>query len=185
MSMQAQLLEYFAEEKAESLLFVIAGVLALGASVWLWRTGSSYRAMAFPLVAVALIHLVVGGSVYLRTDGQVAALSTQLAQAPAAFQAAELTRMGVVMRNFALYKVIELVLLAAGVAMTYAFRHREALYAVGIGLVIQAGVTLVADLFAEKRGDTYLAAVRALNPEVAVSAPAPAPAAPPALGGAR
>ena len=185
MGMQAQLLGYFAEEKAESLLFIIAGVLALVASVWLWRTGSSYRAMAFPLVAVALIHLVVGGSVYLRTDGQVAALTAQLAQAPSAFQAAELTRMGVVMRNFALYKLIELALLAAGIAMTYAFRHREALYAVGIGLVIQAGVTLVADLFAEKRGDTYLAALRALTPGVTASAPATATLPPPALGGAR
>ncbi|MBZ4418716.1 hypothetical protein [Myxococcus sp. RHSTA-1-4] len=181
MSMQAQLLRYFAEEKAESLLFVLAGVVALAASVWLWRTGSSYRAMAFPLVAVALIHLVVGGSVYLRTDVQVAALTAQLAQAPAAFQSAELARMGVVMRNFALYKLIELGLLAAGIAMTYAFRHREALYAVGIGLVIQAGVTLVADLFAEKRGDTYLAAVRSLSPGVTASASTP----PPVLGPAR
>lgn len=179
MSMQTQLLEYFAGEKAEGLAFITAGVLALVASVWLWRTGSSYRAMAFPLVAVALIHLTVGGSVYLRTDGQVSALTAQLAQSPAAFQAAELTRMGAVMRNFALYKVIEIVLLTVGIAMTYAFRHREALYAVGIGLIIQAGVTLVADLFAEKRGDTYLAAVRALNPQVAVSAPTSVPAVPP------
>ncbi len=172
MGMQAQLLRYFAEEKAESALFVLAGVLALAASLWLWRTGSGYRAMAFPLVAVALIHLGVGGSVYLRTDGQVAALTAQLTQAPAAFQAAELARMDVVMRNFTVYKLVELALLAAGIAMTYAFRHREALYAVGLGLVIQAGVTLVADLFAEKRGDTYLTALRSLSPEVAVSAPA-------------
>ena len=185
MSMQAQLLGYFAEEKLESLGFVIAGVVALAVSVWLWRTGSSYRAMAFPLVAVALLHLVVGGSVYLRTDGQVAALTAQLAQAPSAFQAAELARMDVVMRNFALYKLIELALLAAGIALTYAFRHREALYAVGIGLVIQAGVTLVADLFAEKRGDTYLAAVRTLSSSAAVSAPASAALPPPGLESTR
>ncbi len=184
MGMQAQLVGYFAGEKAESVLFVLAGVVALAASAWLWRSGSGYRAMGIPLVVVALIHLAVGGSVYLRTDGQVAALTAQLAQAPAAFQAAELARMGVVMKNFALYKLIELFLLGVGVAMTYAFRHREALYAVGVGLVIQAGVTLVADLFAEKRGDTYLMALRALSPEAAVSAPASTPAAPPAPGGA-
>jgi hypothetical protein len=185
MGMQAQLVEYFFEEKAESVVFVLAGVAAVAASVWLWRTGSAYRAMAFPLVAVALIHLTVGASVYLRADGQVAALTAQFAQSPAALQAAELARMATVMKNFALYKLIEIALLALGIAMTYAFRHREALYAVGIGLVIQAGLTLVLDLFAEKRGDTYLAALRALSPGTAVSAAAPAPAVPPALEAAR
>jgi hypothetical protein len=49
--------------------------------------------MAYPLAAVALIQLAVGGAVYLRTDGQVAALREQLASAPAEYQAEELQRM--------------------------------------------------------------------------------------------
>ena len=93
MGMQNQLLSYFAEEKAESALFVLMGVVALGASVWLWRTGSSYRGMMWPLGLIALIQLGVGGAVYLRTDGQVAALTAQLASAPAAYQVAEVARM--------------------------------------------------------------------------------------------
>jgi hypothetical protein len=162
MSMQNQLLRYFTAEKSESVLFILAGVVALGASVWLWRTDSSYRGMMWPLGLVALIQLAVGGSIFLRTDGQVAALTAQLASAPAAFQAAEVARMEVVMRGFALYKLIELALFAVGVGLTYAFRNRDTLYAVGVGLVLQASLMLVADLFAEKRGDEYLQQVRAL-----------------------
>jgi hypothetical protein len=163
MGMQGQMLRYFSEEKAESALFVLVGVAAIALSVWLWRTGSAYRGMAYPLVAVALIQLVVGGTVYMRTDGQLAALTAQLASAPGAYQAAEVARMEVVMRSFQLYKVIELVLFAVGVALTYVFRQKETLYAVGMGLVIQSSLMLVADLFAEKRGDTYLAQVRTLE----------------------
>jgi hypothetical protein len=170
MSMQSQLLRYFAEEKAESAIFVLMGVVALGVSVWLWRTGSSYRGMMWPLGLIALIQLGVGGAVYLRTDGQVAALTAQLSSAPGAYQAAEVARMEVVMRSFALYKVIELVLFAVGVGLTYAFRNRETLYAVGIGLVLQSSLMLVADLFAEKRGDEYLEQVRALPAPVAATA---------------
>jgi len=147
-------------------------VVALGASVWLLRTGSSYRGMAWPLIAVGLIQLVVGGTVAFRTDAQVAALTAQLASSPSAFQLAEVPRMEVVMRNFALYKGIEIALLLVGVALTYAFRQKELVYGIGVGLVMQASLMLVLDLFAERRGDEYLAAVRAISTD---SYPRPMP----------
>jgi hypothetical protein len=50
-----------------------------------------------------------------------------------------------------------------GVALTYAFRHKELVYGIGVGLVMQASLMLVLDLFAERRGDEYLAAVRAVS----------------------
>lgn len=162
MSVQEQMVRYFAEEKAESWLFVLVGVAAIGLAVWLVRTGSGYRGMAWPLVGVGLIQLVVGGAVLLRTDGQVAGLLVELARSPAAVRAVEVPRMEVVMRNFQLYKVIEIALLAVGIALTYAFRRKEVLYGVGVGLVLQSSVMLVLDLFAERRGDTYLEALQAL-----------------------
>ncbi len=99
--MPAELAAYFSAEKNESLLFVLAGVAALVASVWMWKTGSAHRGMGYPLVAVGLVQLVVGRSVYLRTDGQVAALAAQRAREPAAFQTAELARMETVEKNLA------------------------------------------------------------------------------------
>jgi len=169
MGMQEQMVRYFSEEKAESWLFILVGVVALGASVWLLRTGSAYRGMAYPLIAVGLIQIVVGGSVAFRTDAQVAALTAQLASSPSAFQLAEVPRMEVVMRNFALYKGVEIALLLVGVALTYAFRQKELVYGIGVGLVMQASLMLVLDLFAERRGDEYLSALRAL-PAVSASA---------------
>lgn len=160
--MQEQMVRYFAEEKAESWLFVLVGVAAIALSVWLVRTGSAYRGMAWPLVAVGLIQIAVGGAVLLRTDGQVAGLLAELARSPEAVRAAEVPRMEVVMRNFQLYKVIEIALLVVGIVLTYAFRRREVLYGVGVGLVLQSSVMLVLDLFAEKRGDTYLEALQTL-----------------------
>jgi hypothetical protein len=162
MGMQEQMVRYFSEEKSESWLFILVGLVAIAVSVWLLRTGSSYRGMAYPLIAVALIQLVVGGTVAFRTDAQVAELTAQLASAPAAFQGAEVPRMETVMRNFQLYKAIEVALLLAGVALTLFFRRKELVYGIGVGLVIQASLMLVLDLFAEKRGDEYLAAVRTL-----------------------
>ena len=76
--------QYFTAEKQESLLFVAVGVLAIGVAIWLWMNGHRLKSMAFPLVAIALIQIVVGGSVYLRTDDQLAQLSGKIVTAPEA-----------------------------------------------------------------------------------------------------
>jgi hypothetical protein len=162
-AMQGALVRYFAAEKQESLLFVAAGAVALLAAALLLRGGGPYRAMAWPLLAVAVIQLAVGGSVFLRTESQVATLEARLAADPTGFRTEETQRMRRVMAGFRLYKAVEIALLAAGIALALAFPRREGPYAAGIGLVVQAALMLVLDLFAEKRGRDYLEAVARLG----------------------
>ncbi len=147
---------YFTAEKQEALLFMLVGMVAIGVSWWLWKTGSRYKAMAYPLIAVALIQLVVGSTVYFRTSGQMAALQAQLQQDSAAFKAEEIERMEVVVKNFKIYKWIEIALLGLGLALTWAKRGGGHWHAVGVGLLIQASLMLLLDLFAERRADEYL-----------------------------
>lgn len=160
--MQAAMVAYFSAEKQESLLFVLVGVAAIAASAYLLARRHRLRAMAYPLIAIALIQIAVGGSVYLRTDEQVATLQAQLALAPAAYRAEELARMDKVSAGFRLYKGIEIALIVAGAVMIAGFRRRQALLAAGIGLVLQASIMLVLDLFAERRAEHYIEAIRQL-----------------------
>ncbi len=161
--MQAQLMAYFSGEKQEGLFFAAAGVAAIAVSIGLIKASSSYRGMAYPLVAVALIHLWVGAAVYFRTDARVQSLQQQMQDQPQQFQLKESRRMEGVMRNFSMLKTLEIVLLLTGIGMTFAFRHSDLLYSAGIGLFIQAAVTLVLDLFAERRAEHYLAALQSLT----------------------
>jgi hypothetical protein len=48
------------------------------------------------------------------------------------------------------------------VALTFSFPDRQSLYAIGVGLVIQASFMLVLDLFAAQRGRVYVDAVARL-----------------------
>lgn len=157
--MEAHLISYFTAERQESLLFIVAGVIAIAVSVWLYSQRGSWRAMAYPLVAIAAIQIVVGGTVFLRTDAQVAQLTQQLREAPAEFKAQETARMRTVMANFQLYKTIEIVLLVTGLALMAVFRRDARWRAVGAGLVVQCVVMLVLDCFAEARGALYLEVV--------------------------
>jgi hypothetical protein len=156
------LTSYFQAEKSESVLFVAVGAAALAASGWLLATSSTMRGMAAPFVAIGLIQLAVGGSVWRRTDRQVDGLRVRLAADPAGLKAAEVPRMEAVMRNFTVYKAVEVAVLLVGLALTVFLRRSELAYFTGVGCVAQGAVMLVFDLFAERRGQAYLDALRLL-----------------------
>lgn len=160
--MHAAIITYFSAERRESLLFLMAGAAAVGASAYLWITGSPHRAMAWPLTGIALIQVAVGWTVYARTDRQVKDLHTLLAKDRAAYAAAEIQRMETVRKSFRVYKAIEIVLLAAGLLGIFVYQDRVSFHAVAAGLVLQAGLMLVFDLYAESRAEVYVEKIRRL-----------------------
>jgi len=158
--MQHALVTYFVGEKRWSLVFVALGVAAQAAAFAVWRGAGPFRGAALPLAGVALIELAVGGTVFLRTDAQVAQLEDQLRREPGAFHAAETARMTGIMRSFTVIKTVEIALLGVAVALLLACRPPAFAAGVGLGLLLQAGVTLAADVVAEHRGRIYLEAVK-------------------------
>ena len=160
--MTEKITSYIIAEKQESLLFMAAGVLAICVAVWLWTNGHRLKAMAFPLVGIALIQIVVGGTVYFRSDEQLASLTRQFDTAPAEFRNTEAGRMQLVMNNFTTYKWIEVALLGIGVLSILLFQKHDLAAGIGAGLVLQAAFMLCLDMFAEARGRAYLEAILAL-----------------------
>lgn len=158
--MMKEMTQYFAGEKQESLLFMAVGLIAIGVAVWLWANGHRLRFMAVPLVVIALMQLVVGGTIYLRTDAQVQSLTAQSQSAPAQFKQDEVSRMQTVMKNFNLYKTVEMVLLVLGVGLIAFLQRFDVAAGVGAGLVLQASFTLALDMFAEARGQDYIVALK-------------------------
>lgn len=153
--------EYFTAEKQESLLFMLVGAFAIAVAIWLWLNGHRLKSIAYPLIAIALIQLVVGSSVYFRTDNQLAQLRDKLVTAPAATTQAELTRMNVVMQGFSLYKTIEIALLIVGAGLLALMQRSDFAAGIGAGLVVQSAFMLCLDMFAQARGQDYVKALGA------------------------
>ena len=153
---------YFAAEKQESVIFISVGILAIAVSIWLWINGHRLKSMAYPLVIIGLMQMVVGSTIFFRTDSQVSALSTQLQQNPTAMRVEESARMETVMKNFSIYKTIEMLLLIMGVGMIAFFQRHDVAAGIGVGLVLQAAFTLTLDIFAETRGADYLSVVQSI-----------------------
>lgn len=121
--------------------------------------GNLCKGMAYPLVGMALVHLIVGGTVFFRTNKQLASLLEGLQLFPREMVGAEKTRMETVMANFEKYKNVEMLLFFLGLAFVVAgafVGFGEFMLGTGIGLSLQGAFTLVFDLFAAYRGGFYV-----------------------------
>jgi hypothetical protein len=149
------LFRYFRAEKHAGLFCLVFGLIALLVSGWLWRADETFRAMAVPVALVALLQIAIGGVLAWRTDRQVNDLVAGLENNPAQAKAAELERMSRVYASFRLVEAAELILIVTGLVLALSLRARPAIMAVGMGVLLQATVMLVFDLFAEYRAHLY------------------------------
>ena len=155
--------KYFIAEKQESLLFLIVGIAAVLLAVVFWLFIKSnpqfFKGAAIPLLAIGLIQVVVGYTVYSRTDKQKAAVAYNIGMEPVNYaKQTELPRMKSVMKNFVIYRWVEIAFIITGLILIFLFKSnpdKSFWYGFGVALAIQAIIMLGADYFAEKRGKVY------------------------------
>lgn len=156
--------KYFTGEKQESLLFLIVGIAAVLIAVAFWffikSNPSFYKGAAIPLLAIGLVQIIVGYSVYAKTDKQKATIAYNIGIEPAAFvKQTEMPRMKTVMKNFVFYRWVEIAFIIAGLVLIFLYKSnvdKAFWYGLGLALTIQAAIMLGADYFAENRGEVYV-----------------------------
>jgi hypothetical protein len=152
--------KYFLAEKQESLLFIIVGVAAIIAAIsfYFLLKSSFFKGAALPLLVIGIIELVVGYTVFKRSDDDRIRNVYAYDMNPSELRDKEIPRMKTVNRNFVIYRWVELAFLVTGIILSMKFGQnpgRTFWYGFGIALSLQAGVLLVADYFAEKRALIY------------------------------
>jgi hypothetical protein len=160
--------KYFIAEKQESLLFLIIGMVAILLAIVFWffikSNPSFFKGAAIPLLAIGLIQIVVGYTVYSRTDKQKKDIAYNIGIEPVSFvKQTELPRMEKVMTNFIIYRWVEIAFIITGLVLIFIFKSnpdKSFWYGLGMALAIQAALMLCADYFAEKRGKVYTEELR-------------------------
>jgi hypothetical protein len=165
--MASQMEGYLDAERAESRLFVGMGALSIaGGAVALAASDRDFlKGASLPLMGVGLIQLVVGGTVWWRTEEQKAQLRALILSDPSRYVAEESARMKQVNDNFVIYRWAEISLLGAGAATAgagYAL-DKDFVTGLGVGLAFQSAVMLTLDYFAEQRGHEYASQVAGLR----------------------
>ena len=152
--------DYFQAEKSGALFIMAWGILGrLTGGYFFSEMGTPlYKGVAYPVVAIGLIHMLVGGTVFFRTGKQLAELMEGLRLFPKEMVAAEKSRMAQVMSNFERYKTVEMLLFFLGFSFVLGGSFGgvgQFMLGTGVGLCLQGGVTLIFDLFAAYRGGFY------------------------------
>jgi len=112
---------YFTAEKSESLIFMAIGIITISFSTYvLFKWGHSfYKGFPIPVILIGLIQIVVGSTVYFRTDKQIQDLEALYQRDKVAFAEAERSRMETVMKNFTLYKKVEVAFVVIGLILIF------------------------------------------------------------------
>ena len=152
--------KYFIGEKQESLLFIFIGIagVVLALVFLIFLKTNFYKGAAIPLIAIGLLLSIIGYTVYKRSDGDRKNNVYAYDMNPSQLRDQELPRMKKVMKNFVLYRYVEIILALTGLFLFLYFRNDAAnsfWKGFGIALGIMAIVAIFADYFAEKRGSIY------------------------------
>jgi len=157
--------DYFNAEKFESLFFIGVGIIAIALGIYFWFIVKEplYKGIAIPIILVALIQITVGTTVYLRSPKDILKVENMLENEHSKIQTEEIPRMNVVMKNFVIYRYVEITLMILGLILFFYFPSQTFWKGLGIGLFIQASLMLSLDYFAEIRGTEYLKHVTTLT----------------------
>ncbi len=154
------IINYFTEEKIESLFFIIIGIAAIVLSLFfLWIIKYSFfKGIAIPFLLIGTIQLIVGCSIYLRTPKDIVRVEQIIKTNPHQIQTTEIPRIETVLHNFMIYKWIEIACIILGFCLFMVFYKSSQIFwkGVGLGLLIQASLMLCLDIIAQQRADTYL-----------------------------
>jgi hypothetical protein len=157
--MQTALASYFEGEKNAGLLIAGVGAAMLALAALLYQSRWNLRSFALTLGVLAVVEIVIGVGLYLRTDAQVASLVAQLGSDRARFFADEGARMARVQRTFVVIQYVEVIVAVTAAIAALLLKGRFSLAGVALGLLCHAAFLLAFDLVAERRGAAYLEAI--------------------------
>jgi hypothetical protein len=79
----------------------------------------------------------------------------------------EMPRIEKVIKNFIIYRTIEIILILTAFLLIYLYKSnidKYLLFGIGIGLAIQAGIMFAGDSFAAKNAKNYLEGLKVYKP---------------------
>ena len=149
---------YFNAEKAESLVFIGFGIVAILLSIYFLFVlkESFWKGLAIPLLLFSLVQIVIGTTIFIRSPKDNLRVEYILKKEPPKIQTEEIPRMEKVMQNFVFYRYFEIAMILLGVILMFTLTNYGFWKGFGLGLFIQCAVLLSLDFFAEKRGYFYM-----------------------------
>ena len=155
-----EVITYFTEEKIQNLFCMILGSLSVILALLFLSIikYSFYKGMAIPLLLFGVLQATLGTVAFKRSTNDLERVQVMMEQQPERIETEELYRMQTVLQHFQVYQWIEIVLIAAGLVLYLKFYKSPSTFwkGLGLGLVLQASVTLGLDTIGHRRAERYV-----------------------------
>jgi drug/metabolite transporter (DMT)-like permease len=152
--------KYFTAEKQGSLIFLIVGAFAIALALFFFFYNKTqvYKGAAIPMILIGVIFILVGFTVYRKSDDDRIRNVYAYDMKPADFKEIELPRMQKVLTDLAIYRWVEIVLFASGILIFLFLRKKPDLsfwYGLGLSLALMAILAHGLDFLVKKRAIDY------------------------------
>ncbi|WP_309640968.1 hypothetical protein [Flavobacterium sp.] len=155
--MTDSVLHYFKAEKKDSIYAIFLGLFSVVLTIcFLIKGHPFYNGMSYAFIAIGLIQLVAGTTVYLRSDMDIVSIDYFIHKDMNIIKEKEIPRMELIMKNFAVYRKAAIVCITLGLLLWLCCQPLTLGKGIGIGLTIQSTIMLILDYLAEQRGKVYL-----------------------------
>ena len=157
--------QYFLAEKTGGMQMLCIGIAAILIAAICYFTVKNNWTYGFiiPLMVVGFIQIAVGFTVYNKSDDDRKNMVYSYDLRPEKLRNEDLPRMEKVSKLFLVLKYVELIMMAIAVIIILFYSSNQSkTFWVGLamGLLIQATVSFLADVVAEKRGKISLEKLR-------------------------
>lgn len=155
---------YFKAEKKESLFWIVIGVVSVLLTFYFLLTKNHpyYNGLAYVLIAIGLIQLVHGISIFKKGNMNLVSVDYFIQKDIESIKSKEIPRMEVEMKYLKIYSWIEMGCIILGLLLFLFCNPHTLGKGIGLGLLIQASILLILDYFAEQRGKVYLNFLKSL-----------------------
>jgi hypothetical protein len=151
---------YLTEERIENTFFMIVGIITIAlAFIFLGIIKYSFfKGMAIPLLVLGIIELSAGAISYNQSQKYSNNIPLLKKNNTEEVQAEELKRMQIVLKNYTIYRWIELFLICIGLLFFIRFNKSPQTFwkGFGLGLLIQVSILFALHLLSQQTGKMYI-----------------------------
>ena len=157
-------------EIKEDIAIAIAGAALLILSILAWRFGTSEsaKAMIIPLLAAALLLIVMGVALGFNNYSRKEKFEQQYSESPQEFLESEKERVDEFMKIYPMTIIVASVMMVIGICV-FAFLSKPILRASALVLIFVALAALTIDYFSKERGVIYQNKLNSIQIEEQVS----------------
>lgn len=158
--------DYFKAQKKDGVYFVALGFLSLALAIFFLNKGSAYyTGMAYVLLALGLVELISGMTLYARCDMDRISVSYFVQKDFEQIHRHEIPRMELLLKEYAIFWKVEIGFVVLGLILWMFSGPMSLGKGIGLALIVQALILLVFDYLSLQRGANYLNFLQSLKPQ--------------------